>query len=121
MSNDILKTETREKLLATGGILGAVAASSCCVLPLLFVSIGVSGAWIGHFTHLAPYRPIFLTLAMVFIAAGFWSVYRRNEPVCEGSACETSNSRRFTKAALWLGFAILVLAATAEWWATLLN
>jgi mercuric ion transport protein len=28
---------------ATGGLLGAVAASSCCMLPLLLFTLGASG------------------------------------------------------------------------------
>jgi mercuric ion transport protein len=33
------------------GLLGALAASSCCILPLVLFSLGVSGAWIGNFTQ----------------------------------------------------------------------
>ena len=44
-------------LLAASGMLAALAASSCCILPLALFSIGVSGAWIGNFTRLAPYQP----------------------------------------------------------------
>ena len=49
----------RQRLMAAGGLLGALAASSCCILPLVLFSLGVSGAWIGNFTQLAPYQPYF--------------------------------------------------------------
>ena len=49
----------RQKLVAAGGILAAMAASSCCIVPLLLFSLGVSGAWIGNLTRLAPYQPDF--------------------------------------------------------------
>jgi mercuric ion transport protein len=39
-----------QQLMAAGGLLGALAASSCCVLPLALFALGVSGAWIGNFT-----------------------------------------------------------------------
>ena len=52
-----------ERALATGALFGAIAASSCCVLLLLFDSVGISGAWIGTLTKLAPYQPIFLALS----------------------------------------------------------
>ncbi len=47
---------SRARLVAAGGILGALAASSCCILPLVLVlfSVGISGAWIGNLTELAP-------------------------------------------------------------------
>jgi len=32
---------------AAGGVLGAIAASSCCMLPLLLFTLGASGPWIG--------------------------------------------------------------------------
>src|ERR1700741_3460290 len=43
----------QQELVAAGGMLGALTASSCCILPLVFFSLGVSGAWIGSFTRLA--------------------------------------------------------------------
>ena len=57
-------------LLAAGGMLGALAASSCCILPLALFSIGVSGAWIGNFTRLAPFQPCFVVAALVSLGAG---------------------------------------------------
>jgi MerT mercuric transport protein. len=48
-----------------GAALGAaVGASACCTIPLALVSLGVGGAWIGSLTALAPYRWIFVTLAV---------------------------------------------------------
>ena len=35
------------RLLAVGGILGALGAASCCVIPFALFLAGVSGAWIG--------------------------------------------------------------------------
>ncbi len=39
--------QSHQRLVAAGGILGALAASSCCILPLVLFSLGISGAWIG--------------------------------------------------------------------------
>src|SRR5882724_8305050 len=49
---------------ATGGLLGAVAASSCCMLPLLLFTLGASGPWIGMLVRLAPYQPYFIAVAV---------------------------------------------------------
>lgn len=111
----------QEKTLATGAVLGALAASSCCVLPLVLVSAGVGGAWIGTLTVLAPYQPIFLVLSGVCIAGGFWSVYRRPQAACDGSTCGTPASGRLTKTALWAGTLILAAVVTVGWWARLLT
>jgi mercuric ion transport protein len=121
MEKEVDQGRSGEWLLATWAVLGAIAASSCCVLPLLFVSVGISGAWIGTLTKLAPYQPIFLAVAAGCIAAGFWSIYGRKQVVCEGPECGTATSRRMTKLALWTGVVILIAAGSAEWWATLLS
>jgi len=76
------------KLTVVGGLLGAVAASSCCILPLTLFGLGVSGAWIGNLTRLAPYQPYFLILAAASIVYGGWRVYKARQRACiPGSAC----------------------------------
>jgi mercuric ion transport protein len=109
-----------ERLLAGVALLSALAASSCCVLPLLLVSVGVGGAWIGALAGLAPYQPVFLAIAAGCIAAGFWSVHRRNQVACAGPECGTPASRRITTGALWAGVVLLLATGSAEWWARLL-
>ena len=52
-ADHIADNRRRQRLMAAGGLLGALAASSCCILPLALFGLGVSGAWIGNFTRLA--------------------------------------------------------------------
>ena len=56
--------------LAAAGISSALA-SSCCLLPLAFVSLGLSGAWLGRLRVLQPYSPILqgISLAALLVAA----------------------------------------------------
>jgi mercuric ion transport protein len=110
--------------LALGGVAAAIGASSCCVLPFAFFVLGVSGAWIGDLTALAPYQPIFLAVAAACIGLGFWRVYRR--PVAADCAqdqwCARPGSQRLTKAALWAAAALVVLAVAFPYFApALLN
>lgn len=101
----------RQALLAAGGLIGALAASSCCILPLVLFGLGVSGAWIGNFTRLAPYQPIFIAATLVCLGAGAWLVHRASTRACaEGNACARPLSNRLVKAALVVA-AILVAAA----------
>lgn len=109
-----------ERLLATGGIVGAILASSCCILPLVLISFGVSGAWIGNLTALEPYKPVFITIAVVFLGAGFWHVYFKKPKPCEdGSYCAKPQSSRNTKIALWLATIAVLCALTIDYWAPL--
>src|SRR3546814_5428472 len=40
--------------VAAGALIGAGLASACCVVPLLLVMLGISGAWIANLTALEP-------------------------------------------------------------------
>ncbi len=100
-----------EGLAATGGVLGALAASACCILPLVLFSLGVGGVWVGRLASLAPYQPYFIGFAALSIGYGFWQVYRRPRAACaEGDACARSQPKRLVKTALWSA-TVLVLAA----------
>jgi len=103
----------RRNLVGTGSVLGAIAASSCCIVPLVLFSLGVSGAWIGNLTALYPYQPIFVTITIAFLAGGFYMAYRKPKAACEpGSYCATPTSGKVLKIALW-GSTILVALALA--------
>lgn len=93
-----------------GGSLGALGAASCCIVPLVLFTLGVSGAWIGNLTALAPYQPIFLAVAIAFLATGFWRIYRRPQAACAEGQCGTPSSNRLAKTALWLATALVELA-----------
>src|SRR5262245_33531668 len=67
----------RQRLVAAGGILGALAASSCCIIPLVLFSLGIGGAWIGTLTALAPYKPFFVAGTTGVLGYGFYLVYRK--------------------------------------------
>lgn len=105
------KEPRKRGLFAAGGVIGALLASSCCIGPLLLLSLGVSGAWVGNLTALAPYQPLFLSLTFGFLAAGFWTVYRKPKAACEEDGyCASPTSDRVLKVALW-GATVLALAA----------
>ncbi len=122
-SDDLLSDDgkqTKRGLLATGGVVGAILASACCVAPLLLLMLGVSGAWIGNLTALEPYKPLFATVALIFIGLGFWQVYFKTKPACDdGSYCARPESALITKAALWFSTVLVGLALTINWWASL--
>ena len=100
-----------QKFMAAGGMLSALAASSCCILPLMLFSLGVSGAWIGNFTRLAPYQPYFIAATFVFLGYGYWLVYQSRTHACaEGGACARPLPNRLVKASLILA-TVLVAAA----------
>src|SRR5260370_11769459 len=91
----------QQRLMAAGGLVGALAASSCCILPLVLFSLGVSGAWIGNFTRLAPYQPYFIAVTIGCLGYGYWLVYRSTKPACaDGDACARPLPDRLFKTGL---------------------
>ena len=114
-------SDPKKGWLAAGGLGGAVLASVCCLGPLVLLSLGISGAWIGNLTALEPYKPIFATVALVFIGLGFRQVYFRPRTVCEpGSYCARPQSAVITKIALWAAAVLVIASLTLSWWAPLL-
>lgn len=113
--------ENRKKtLFAAGGVVGAILASTCCIAPLVLLTLGISGAWIGTLTALEPYKPYFAVVALIFIGLGFRQVYFKAKPACvEGSYCAKPGSSLVPKTALWLATVLVVLALTINWWAPL--
>lgn len=107
----IADSERGPAWMAAAGLLGALAASSCCVLPLVLFGLGISGAWIGNFTQLAPYQPYVIAATLGFVGAGYWLVYRAPRHACaEGGVCARPLPNRLVKGALILA-TILVAAA----------
>jgi mercuric ion transport protein len=118
--NQIATSSQRPKsrFAAAGSLLAAVLASSCCIGPLLLVTLGVSGAWIGNLTALKPYQPIFVLITFVFLALGFWQVYFRPAQVCrDDEACARPISGRLVKTILWVATLLVALTVTINYWA----
>lgn len=113
---------SRQGLIATGGILGAVAASSCCILPLVLTVAGVSGAWMANLRALAPYQPIFIAMTVAMLGYGFYLVYwKPNRAPADGAVCARPVvPGKLVKGALWLASAMVILAVSFPYWFTLI-
>jgi mercuric ion transport protein len=98
-------------LVAAGSLIGALVASSCCILPLVLFSLGVSGAWIGSVTQLAPYHAYILAATIACLGYGYWLVYHPSKIACaDGEVCARPLPNRLIKAGLILA-TIVVIAA----------
>src|SRR3546814_4133239 len=97
--------------VAAGGLIGAIGASSCCILPLVLFSLGIGGAWIGNLTALAPYQPIFIAITLGFLGYGFYAVYWKPRRACaDGAACARPLPHRVVKPVLWAATVLIVTA-----------
>ncbi|MGB7290804.1 MAG: mercuric transporter MerT family protein [Thermodesulfobacteriota bacterium] len=101
-----------KSLFTVAGIAAAIGASACCILPLVFFALGISGAWIGNLFALEPYKPYFIVAAILFLGFGFYKVYRKpTAESCErGTFCARRDSDRINKISLWLAAILVGLA-----------
>lgn len=102
------KVSSRRTLGAAIG--AAVAASICCVGPLVLIALGASGAWMSSLTFLEPIKPLLTLATGGFLGFAFSRVYAKSsepEACVPGSLCADPRTDRVNKAALW-GVALLV-------------
>ena len=108
------------RLIAAGGILGALAASSCCILPLVLFSLGISGAWISNFTALAPYKLYFAAGTLALLGYGYYLVYVKSKQARADGSCAQPLPNRLVKSSLWIATALVVAALAFDYVAPLL-
>jgi mercuric ion transport protein len=98
-------------LLSVGGVLAALGAASCCVIPFALFLAGIGGAWIGNLTALEPYQPVFAAVALGFVGYGAYLVYWKPGPACaDGSYCARPASGRMARIGLWSAGTLVVIA-----------
>ncbi len=98
-----------------GALLAAIAASSCCIGPLILAALGIGGA--GAFAALGAYRPFILAVTAVLLAGGFYLTYRKPKVVDGGDACGCESPKpkanRAARLGLWTATALVVVFAAA--------
>ena len=98
------------RLLSLAGIVAAIGAASCCVIPFLLFALGVSGAWISNLTALEPYQPIFAAVSLGFIGWGAWRLRRQAKIACAAGYCATDRADRIARIGLWTAAVLIVIA-----------
>ncbi|MAU40093.1 MAG: mercury transporter MerT [Kordiimonas sp.] len=121
MSDIKQSAENSKNWSASLGAIGAILASSCCILPFVFLMLGVSGSWIGNLTVMEPYKNYFAVVTLGFLAVGFWQVYFKPKKQCAEGYCATQKSERVIKTVLWVSTVLVLLALSVDFWAPILG
>jgi mercuric ion transport protein len=98
----------RAPLLAGG--LAAILASTCCLGPLLLISLGFSGVWIGNLTVLEPYRPLFIGAALVALFFAYRRIFRPASACKPGEVCAILQVRSSYRLLFWVVLALVLVA-----------
>jgi mercuric ion transport protein len=99
------------------GALAAIIGSLCCVAPLVFVTLGISGAWISQLTALEPYRPIFIGVMVVFLGLAFRQLYIVPARCAPGEACTNPRLQRRQRQIFWVVVVGLAALIAFPWYA----
>ena len=102
-------------VLTAAGIAAAFGVASCCALPILLTTAGLSAAWLGGIAVLAePYRELLLCLSLFSLLGGAALLFgqQRRAMTCGPDGICTPRSTRFLILAglicgavlLWLGY-----------------
>ena len=99
-----------------GGVLAGIGASICCVGPLLLLSLGVSGAWIGNLSAMNAYRPYFILLTLLFLALAFRKLYLKPASCDVDAPCADAGVLRRQRIIFWLVSVFLLALITFQYY-----
>lgn len=107
-----MSQEKTSRLPLIGGVIAAIAASLCCVGPLVLVMLGIGGAWVSNLAVFEPFRPYFLGVAVIFLFFAWKKIYRAPAAAActPGSLCAMPQTNRIYKGLFWIVAALVALA-----------
>jgi mercuric ion transport protein len=110
-----MKTEDRKSKsgkLAGASILTAIAASLCCITPVLALISGATGV-ASSFSWMEPFRPYLIGVTVLVLAFAWYQKLRPRTADEIECACEEDEKKPFMQTKLFLGivtvFAVLML------------
>lgn len=112
------KPKTPAGLLAAGG-LAALLGSACCLGPLVFVSLGLGGAWLANLQVFEPLRPYILAAAAVLLFLAYRRIWRPIEQCAPGQICALPRTQRLYKSIFGVAAFLLLAALTSPYLAPL--
>ena len=99
--------------LTSAGVLSAIAASLCCITPVVALLAG-SSSIAANFSWIEPARPYFLGLSIAVLAFAWYVKLKPAKRTDVDCNCETRNKSSFFQSKTFLGavtvFAVLMMA-----------
>lgn len=111
--NTVKPSDTPEnpglRSLVAGGI-ATLLASMCCLGPLVLITLGFSGVWIGKLTVFEPFQPLFIGAACLALFVAGKRIWRPATQCAPGELCALPRARR-TYQILFVGVCALLVTA----------
>ena len=97
-----MKRQSRSGKWAGASILSAIAASLCCITPLLAVISGASGA-ASTFSWMEPFRPYLIAITIVVLGFAWFQVLKPKSKEEMDCNCEEDSKVPFMQSKKFLG------------------
>lgn len=104
-----MKTKSINKKLAGAGIISAIAASLCCITPVLALIAGSSGI-AASFTWLEPVRPYLIGITVAVLGFAWYQKLKPGKVDEIDCDCEVDEKVPFMQTKLFLGIVTLFAA-----------
>jgi mercuric ion transport protein len=112
--------ERNTRILGAGAIGAALAASLCCLGPIILALLGLGGG--ALLLKFEAYRPYFLGATALALGGAFLSTYRysSSERCAPERDCPNPSARKRQKIALWIVTVIVALIAAFPYYGSYL-
>jgi copper ion binding protein len=100
----------KDKAFIGASLVAGVAASLCCILPIVFALAGAG--IVGASAFFATWRPYLLGTTFLLLGLGFYFAYRKPKRACEpGWACEKPATNKTGRIGLWVATVVVLIVA----------
>ena len=110
-------TPYRSSLIA--GVLAALGASACCLGPLLLVTMGLGGAWVGSLRYFEPFQPVLVLVTLACFGWAFRRLYIEPRRCKPGDVCAVPAVPRRQRIVFWIVAVIVAAILTFPLYASL--
>jgi len=114
VANSAGKTSAKGSLIAS--LFTGIGASACCAGPLVLLTLGISGSWIGNLSKLEPFRPYFMGLALIFLALAFRKLYWLPKSCAVDMPCADTTVDRNQKIIFWIVSVVVIASIAFPWY-----
>ncbi len=91
------------------GIIAAIVGSLCCIGPLILITLGLGGAWIGTLTQFHAIHPYAAIVTTGFLGFAFWRLYIQPPGCQEKGTCHIEKSLKIQRIIFWVVVVVAIL------------
>ncbi len=99
-----------------GSIIAGIAASTCCIGPLLLLTLGISGSWIGNLSAMEAFRPYLIGITLVFLGLAFRKLYLVPQTCAVDAPCSTLSNLRKQRITFWVVSVFVLIVMSFPWY-----